>query len=372
MREQRQAHTMLTQTIKPEAVPDENEQGSTGTWYLPHLISNLYYNYSISVPQESSELHSSGNDDESQTNAGDLCDVKDDSSAPVEYKKKHRRTMSTSSNASLTEDIFLLRDAVFCQFNFQIKNSRFQLIAFNVESDDNEARDVKDNESLNSPSGNLLLAFEFNDMKIGFGITNPNAYSCVCHMNQGYRRRQQSHVHNSSETQNINIGSKQILTQNELNQLQFNLNFNCQNLSLQLLRTDQAIINERDAQKLATAELSGGGLSFVFSQNHIAIDGRLDSLEILDLVTEPNINRHRKVLSIGLTNHSEPEQVGHDFDESANRNKEQNFSKALTFSLSREFSQNLLKLDIRMASFTYVHSAILVHELALCRDCFSD
>src|SRR5699024_840755 len=89
------------------------------------------------------------------------------------------------------------------------------------------------------------------------------------------------------------------LTQNELNMLQFNANFECRNLDLTLLRTDHMIISDDNAQRLATAQLTGGALMFVFSQNFVSIDGKLDSLEILDLVTEPAANKHRRVLSIG-------------------------------------------------------------------------
>jgi len=97
----------------------------------------------------------------------------------------HKRTQSTSSTSSLnTDDIFLLRDAVFCQFNFQIKNSSFQLIAFNSSSD-NSKEDNSTAQHTSSSSGNLLLEFEFTKMKIGVDITNPNAYACLCHMNQG-------------------------------------------------------------------------------------------------------------------------------------------------------------------------------------------
>ncbi|KAI2809880.1 Vacuolar protein sorting-associated protein 13D [Blomia tropicalis] len=377
-RQQQKTNSDQNQMISYEQQQQQQEiqqqaQGQTSSWFLPYIISGLYYNNTITPETPSEEATS-------QQSEMDLT-----TQTPV--RPFHRRTLSTSSTSSLTEDIFLLRDAVFCQFNFRIRNSSFQLIAFNSDQTNDESATAS-----SASSGNLLLEFEFTKMKIGVEITNPNAYSCVCHMNQRYRRRQMAANVNTQPTnilENMSSSAKIIpqkfLTQNELNMLQFNLNFECHNLNLTLLRTDQLIISDNDSQKLATAQLTGGAMAFVFSQSFISIDGKLDSLEVLDLVTQPKVNKHRRVLSIGQKqvnpNQSfDGEITGIDTDQSitgidsdAYRLLQQSdLEKAFSFSLSRQFVENMLRLNIEMASFSYVHSAVLVHELNLCRECFSD
>ncbi|OTF70116.1 hypothetical protein BLA29_008181, partial [Euroglyphus maynei] len=103
----------------------------------------------------------------------------------------------------------------------------------------------------------------------------------------------------------------------------------------------------------------------------LSIDGRMDSLELLDLITAPGgCNRHRRVLSIGKTIDDDR------MDEQSTTNETESSSipmeKALIFSLSRQMNVNILRLNIEMASFCYVHSSILVYELSLCRKCFID
>ena len=420
LKEHNQQFQMMQQQRSPDnessskVQPDSQQQpSSSSSWFLPYLLSKMYYNYSLSSSSDSgtqisseNNIVSNGTSLENEISDEDVEDNDDlEQSSLSHYPKNHRRTLSTSSTSSMTDDIFLLRDAVFCQFNFQIRNSSFQLIAFSSDQNNKESCSGIDSNG----SKNLLLEFEFTKMKIGVDITNPNAYACLCHMNQGYRRRQGFTTTTSKSTSSsmtrhfINVSLPQkFLTQNELNMLQFNLNFECRNLNLTLLRTDQNIISDEDVQKLATAQLTGGAMMFVFSQSFISIDGKLDSLEIMDLVTKPQCNKHRRVLSIGqkqqqslnhsssnkdenhsshLFQHCNPISEGYDSSYIQNTASggflsaipiASNLEKAFSFSLSRQFLENILRLNIEMASFCYVHSPILVNELSLCRECFSD
>lgn len=115
-------------------------------------------------------------------------------------------------------------------------------------------------------------------------------------------------------------------------------------------------------QKLASAQFTGAGINIRFSSDFVSIDGRMESLELLDLITAPKINKHKRVLSIG-----------NNMEKQSSLNEQPlTVEKALSFSLSRRMNENLLRINVEMASFCYVHSALFVYELSLCRKCFSD
>lgn len=358
MLKNQQERKSSTPSSSQSPVDDSYEKHSF--WFNPFSLSSMYFSNSMST--------SSGESTNETTPVAESVKIEIDAEEPeiINRRAYHRRTPSNSSIS--TDDVFLTRDAVFCQFNFQIRNSSFQLIAFDSETlnatihEQTFVSAVSNYSIQRDSSGNLLLEFEFTKMKIAVDITNPNAYSCVCHMNQGFRRRQ---LNFQQVTPPPHLNQK-FMTQNELNMLQLNLNFECHNLNLTLLRTEHDIISDDDTQKLATAQLTGCGLTILISNYFIGIDGKMDSLEVLDLVTQPTVNKHKRVLSIGRK-HSM------DYSKLSDVDKEQtNLDKALSFSLSRQLNENMLRFNIEMASFCYVHSAVLVYELSLCRKCFSD
>ncbi|KAH9399207.1 Vacuolar protein sorting-associated protein 13D [Tyrophagus putrescentiae] len=361
---------------------------ASGSWFFPYsLLSNMYYSYGTSSSSSSAAQPSAQSTEVSPTTEQEQSKA-EEAKEEAKKKKKHRRNLSTSSTGSFgttpggTDDIFLLRDAVFCQFNFQIRNSSFQLIAFNSLDGGEGTSSSSTSANNSSSSGNLLLEFEFNKMAIGVDITNPNAYACVCHMNQGWRRRAQQPQQQSYQQQDpkqTTSPSKAFLTQNELNMLQFNLAFECRHLELTLLRTEGAPIisgaGSAEASRLATAQLTGCGLVFVFSSHFVSIDGRLDSLEILDLVGAGSENRHRRVLSIEVVaaaTSGEDRSFRGGGSGFQNTSSSSELEKAFSFGLSRTFTENVLRLNILMASFVYVHSPVLVAEISRCRECFSD
>ena len=388
------ANQILKKQLNPTQDHNENEtiteqsQTSSGYWFLPfNVLSNLYYsNYS-----------SNDTDQKSSTNANEESEQQNNDFHSDKHSNPPLTSSSLNLSSTITEDIFITRDAIYCQFNFQIHNSSFQLMAFNNlttttttttdRTDISESPDEQNSQSFfqnkqqQQQQGNLILEFEFNQMKIGIDITNPNAYACSCH-NRDYNNG--NHNCNGKQlilavTDHQQQQPKNIyLTQNELNQLQLDLNFECQNLNLTLLRTDDSIStiiteNSNSMQKLATAIFIGCGWQFRFSSDMLSIDGRMDSLELLDLITAPNVNRHRRVLSIGKTiddNDNDSTIISNNSE--AETTTSIPVEKALMFSLSRHMNENILRLNIEMASFCYVHSSILVYELSLCRKCFSD
>lgn len=392
----------------------QQEQRQASSWNLPWYIWNYYTSQPLSPespesPSTNSEESTLGMSTPTETSQGipnsstmdsfKECqeNILDEDLAKAQKARQLVRTSSsrrrtTSSSTNTMDDIFLTRDAVFCQFNFQIHNSSFHLMAFNDNArkdeggeDEHEAEltfmsamSSTFNQTLQEDAyGNLLLEFEFTKMKVSFDITNPNAYSCLCHMNQGYRRRQQqqlmevnTHYHQQQQQQTM------FISQNELNQVQFNLGFECHNLNLVLLRAYDGIISDtEDTEKLATAQLTGCRLALVFSNASARIDGKLDSIEVVDLVTVPadGENKHKRVLSIGkkVGETAENDQQHLEVMTTPTTSNVQLVEKALSFSLTRAFSENQLRANIEMASFCYVHSPAFVSELHQCRECFA-
>jgi hypothetical protein len=242
----------------------------------------------------------------------------------------------SSSNVSNINDI-LTSDAVFGQLNISIKNASFALMTFS----DNPSSPTFTSEKLM----NTLVEFEFSNVKIGVEITN----SSICEN------------HYSSET---------IQQNQQMSVMQINLLFECHLLNLLLLRTQSSIINENECCKLATASLNGCQITIKIASNEIGIDGLLDGLQVVDLITDPVNNKHKRVVSIGVDSSVNPivknsvivqktSQFGSYTDNSANE-------KALYFSIRRLIGENILKVNIEMASLCYVHSTRLVYELTLC------
>ncbi|KPM09106.1 DUF1162 domain containing protein [Sarcoptes scabiei] len=322
---------------------------SSSYWLIPYNIWSSFY---------STNSNNNNNNEEEVSKTLNRTDSNQSMESAAMKASKNQSTSSISTLKNI-EEIFFTRDAIYCQFNFQIHNSSFQLIAL---SSDEQNQQMDSTFILSSFSfydknqGNLLLDFEFNELRIGVDITNPNAYSCDCH-------RRDRRIDNTILPESIQIDPKQSkisLSQTQLNQFQLDLKFECQNSNLSLLRTDEAIISENDMQKLATAQLSGCGIALCFNNDLIRIDGRMVSFELIDLITSPDINKHKRILSIGKAMDS-----NHESDVFQNE-------KALSFYLQRQMNENFLRVNIEMASFCYVHSALFVYELSLCQKCFTD
>lgn len=163
-----------TNELNESMKANEPEQSAQQFSIYNLLTSFYYYNSTSTVETQNDSDKLLLNDN----NENKLESSNEDSSKG----KKHRRNASSSSiNANnTTKDIFLTRDAIFCQFNFQIHNSSFQLIAFSSDEQDNDQTYIS-SMSFEKEQRNLLLEFEFNQMKIGIDVTNPNAYACHCH-----------------------------------------------------------------------------------------------------------------------------------------------------------------------------------------------
>ena len=251
-----------------------------------------------------------------------------------EYSLQKHHSFDNLTKLTNIDDIFVTRDVVFGKLNFSIKNASFALMTFS----DNPTSPTYGSEKLT----NNLLEFEFSDVNISVDICN----SSLCDDESSswtvaeYRPKKSNRLSNESS-------------------IQIELCFECQYLNLVLLRTRSAIIQDNDASKLATASLNGCQLAFKIDSNEIGIDGKLDGLQVVDLVTDLSTNKHKRVVSIGRET---------SFNQSFSESMTDDNEKALSFSIRRLISQNILKINIEMASLCYVHSSRLVYELTLCSE----
>ena len=267
----------------------------------------------------------------------DVNNLSDDNSS--ESNLQRHNSLEDLANLTNIDDIFVTRDAVFGQLNFSITNASFALMTFS----DNPSSPTFTSEKLT----NNLMEFEFSKVKIGVEICNTSLCrdeNNTCTEIVTYRRRKSNHLSNESS-------------------IQFNLLFECHYLNLVLLRTKSAIIADNDASKLATASLNGCQITIKVCSNEVGIDGKLEGLQVVDLVTDETSNRHKRVVSLGrATPLIEDSFSGSRISKMLDINDE----KALFFSIRRLISQNILKINIEMASLLYVHSSRLIYELTLC------
>lgn len=303
-----------------------NEQSNMNYWSFTSWLPNWY--------------NSSDNKQDIESIDGNNESVED--LKPKNIDNSINRNHISLANVNI-DDIFLTRDAVFGQLNFSIKNASFALMTFL----DNPSSPTFTSDKLM----NSLMEFEFSNVKIGVEIINTN----LCNDDSNY----------FNVKFNENQKSHQLLNESVM---QMNLLFECHSLNLVLLRTKSSIIHENEAYKLATASLHGCQITIKVGSNEIGIDGLLDGLQVHDLVTDPDNNKHKRVVSIGVINEYLSEnivekpkvaQFGSYTDNSDNE-------KALFFSIRRLIGENILKVNIEMASLCYVHSNRLIYELTLC------
>ncbi|CAG2102262.1 unnamed protein product [Medioppia subpectinata] len=307
---------------------DISEQNSDIQTSSEHYLSlNYWFPNWYNIPNDKSETSSSDAEPDisDKVNGLSVTDV---------------ATHNSVTNFSSIDDIFVTRDAVFGQLNFSITNASFALMTFS----DNPSSPTFASEKLM----NNLMEFEFSNVKIGVEICNSNLCDYESNTCTDLVFRTQKSIPSAEETS-----------------IQMNLLFECHYLNLVLLRTKSAIIAENDASKLATASLNGCQIKIKIASNELGIDGQLDGLQVIDLVTDQTNNKHKRVVSIGRQislNDSVREQKA--FKLTINESLDE--EKALFFSIRRLFGENILKVNVEMASLCYVHSNRLVYELALC------
>ena len=279
------------------------------------------------------------NNDEIKSNADSEelnGEVNSDTNSECSLQKHN--SLENLTKITNIDDIFVTRDAVFGQLNFSITNASFALMTFS----DNPSSPTFGAEKLT----NNLMEFEFSNVKIGVEICNSslcNEETNTCTEIELFRRQKSNQLSNESS-------------------IQLNLLFECHYLNLVLLRTKSAIIADNDASKLATASLNGCQITIKVNSNEIGIDGQLDGLQVLDLVTDQMSNKHKRVVSIGRET-----PLNESFSESKiSKMLDSNDEKALFFSIRRLINENILKINVEMASLLYVHSSRLVYELTLC------
>ncbi|XP_054162795.1 intermembrane lipid transfer protein VPS13D-like [Oppia nitens] len=302
-------------------------QTPSGNYLSLNYWFSGWYNYNTNDKTNTENNISSEQQNEETITANSFC----------ETNSERRKSMSNLYNLN---DIFVTRDAVFGQLNFTITNASFALMTFS----ENPSSPTFTSEKLM----NNLMEFEFSNVKIGVEICNKS----LC-----------DYEFNTCTDITFRTQASDPLS-NESN-IQLNLLFECHYLNLVILRTKSAIIAENDASKLATASLNGCLITIKVASNEIGVDGHLNGLQVIDLVTDQTSNKHKRVINLGKeVTPSDVELEPKTFKMSLKDNTDN--EKAFNFSFRRLLNENILKINIEMASLCYVHSSQLIYELTLC------
>nr|XP_037268534.1 LOW QUALITY PROTEIN: vacuolar protein sorting-associated protein 13D-like [Rhipicephalus microplus] len=164
-------------------------------------------------------------------------------------------------------------------------------------------------------------------------------------------------------------------TPNQLSNLQLTFDFHRFNVLLLRAVSKKGSVS---GQKVATATVSGARIQVSIGSS-LEIQGTLGGLQVCDLISDKTL--HRRIVSMGSDPH-----LGHDLhdllgkrhhvelyrslplagQDSANAEKAFEFTIKRYGAQSKQSESECLEVVARMASVCYMHSPLLLHELASC------
>lgn len=117
-------------------------------------------------------------------------------------------------------------------------------------------------------------------------------------------------------------------------------------------------------KKLATATMSGASITCRLCDKSIVMEGSLDNLKIVDLINSLLYKQTPQVLKIG------PDDIRDNSFHGYKKNT--SGKKAISFTIRRSFSEDLLDVTFRTSSLYYKHSQRLLNELTSCAGEFKE
>lgn len=308
---------------------------------------------------------------------------------PETLNKSMRELKDRIESEFSIEELSILREVVFKRCDKDNSNQEPNLSYwswynwFTNWSGSNENYDSFDSEKLLSPDDEVPneLSFSEDDSILTYDDIFAKVNFMIQHVSftllslEGFNEKL-THIkefHNSKSLMGFEFSKVRLEVETRPRTSSHQLDIALDDLNVLLIRADNLTKIDDNAVKMATASLSGMNLHTHITLDDIQINGSVCGLQVLDLVTEPSNNKHKRVVSIGIdidmivseTVNSRNKNTGYNF-ETLPRISQDTPEKALSFSVRRLIQDNILEVNSKMASVCYVHSVKLVDEFTSC------